>query len=319
MAEGSNLPLLHAGRRSTLRIEFVRESPALRWWAVISATHELAATKRSLAPAGGANIGSPANAGRHGSRAAAGDHERVDRGRSTVDPAQSASMMLDDGICRTASTFASIASWVVSTPLLMPSHVECQPAAVSSHRLLPERDGQCCDRSVWSALASAGRRSARSGGTTRTIDVGLIVRDGEVRAVFLLWAGVGIDVSLIDAVARRRSQYREWRLLAEYVSEGLRMAFHYRFPTIVVTSREADGAFGAVVIANVGKLIFETISGAADPSDRSTRSDRDFSSGGPRTSSINCPPVTQGRFRASWTTGLSATASCFGHSVNIET
>lgn len=109
------------------------------------------------------------------------------------------------------------------------------------------------------ALAAAG--------TTRTIDVGLIVRDGQVGSVFLLWAGVGIDASLIDAVARRRSRYRGRRLLAEYVCEGLKMAFHYRFPTILVTSKEAAGAFGAVAIANVGKLIFGTISRAGDPSD----------------------------------------------------
>ena len=103
--------------------------------------------------------------------------------------------------------------------------------------------------------------------TARTLDAGVVTRDGEVVGIFLLWAGIGIDASLLETVGVRREQFHGWRLLAEYAREAIRMSFTYRFPGIELVAEGVSGQFGAVVVANVGRLIFGSITRAADPSD----------------------------------------------------
>jgi diacylglycerol kinase (ATP) len=103
--------------------------------------------------------------------------------------------------------------------------------------------------------------------TVRTLDAGVVSRYGEVVGVFLLWAGAGIDASLIETVGARREQFKGWRLLGEYTREAIRMSFTYRFPRIELVAEGVSGQFGAVVVANVGRLIFGSVTRSADPSD----------------------------------------------------
>jgi diacylglycerol kinase (ATP) len=103
--------------------------------------------------------------------------------------------------------------------------------------------------------------------TVRTLDAGVVSRDGEVVGVFLLWAGVGVDASLLETVGARRGQFQGWKLLWEYTREAIRMSFVYRFPSIELVAEDVYGRFGAVVVANVGRLIFGSITCSADPSD----------------------------------------------------
>ena len=105
-------------------------------------------------------------------------------------------------------------------------------------------------------------------GSTRTIDVGVVSRDGMRVATFLLWAGIGLDATLIESVAQNRANCRGTRVTLEYVWQGLRMMFAYRFPTIHLQSPEAPpGPFGAVMIANVGQMAIGAVTAHANPSD----------------------------------------------------
>ena len=103
--------------------------------------------------------------------------------------------------------------------------------------------------------------------STLTIDVGVVSRDGSQVGVFLLWAGAGVDASLIEGTARSRASYRGWRLTAEYMRQAARMLLTYRFPVIEATGDVGPGTFGAVMAANVGHLAIGSITAHADPTD----------------------------------------------------
>jgi diacylglycerol kinase family enzyme len=103
--------------------------------------------------------------------------------------------------------------------------------------------------------------------TTRRIDAGIVFQNGIAVAVFLLWLGAGLDAALIHAVAGFRSQYQGSWLMPHYFLEAPRTLMTYKFPEISVQSKQINGDFASVMIANVGLLGVGSITRFANPYD----------------------------------------------------
>ncbi len=104
-------------------------------------------------------------------------------------------------------------------------------------------------------------------GTTRHIDAGIVFQNGVAVAVFLLWLGAGLDGAVVHAVDAYRSRYRGSSLLPHYFLEGVRTLITYPFPKINVQSKQINGDFASVIIANVGLLGIGSVTKKADPYD----------------------------------------------------
>ncbi|MBI3359206.1 MAG: hypothetical protein HY037_06485, partial [Nitrospirae bacterium] len=104
-------------------------------------------------------------------------------------------------------------------------------------------------------------------GTTRSIDAGIVFQNGVAIAVFLLWLGAGLDGAMIHAVDAIRSHYRGSWLIPRYFLEAPRTLMTYKFPKINVQSKQINGNFASVMIANVGLLGIGSITRFANPYD----------------------------------------------------
>jgi len=104
-------------------------------------------------------------------------------------------------------------------------------------------------------------------GTTRYIDAGIVFKNDIAVAVFLLWLGAGLDGALVHAVDACRSRYRGSWLMPRYFLEAPRTLMTYPFPEINVESKQINGAFASVIIANVGLLGVGSITRFANPCD----------------------------------------------------
>jgi diacylglycerol kinase family enzyme len=101
----------------------------------------------------------------------------------------------------------------------------------------------------------------------RDIDTGIVSRDGQDVGAFLLWAGAGVDASLIAEVARRRPSKQGIVLMSQYMRVAAEMLFKYRFPSIQIRSEEEPTSAASVVVANVGALAVGSVTRRADPCD----------------------------------------------------
>jgi diacylglycerol kinase family enzyme len=104
-------------------------------------------------------------------------------------------------------------------------------------------------------------------GSVRGIDAGVVRRNGEVAAVFVLWLGAGLDGALIHAVAASRARHLGSSLIPRYALEGSRLLATYAFPPVEVRAERMNGTFASVMLANVGEMVVGSVTRNADPSD----------------------------------------------------
>ncbi|HEV8268559.1 MAG TPA: diacylglycerol kinase family protein, partial [Thermoanaerobaculia bacterium] len=79
--------------------------------------------------------------------------------------------------------------------------------------LLPCGTGNVAARAFGLPRRTSDLASAVAGGATRSVDVGVVARNGAPAGVFLLWLGAGLDAALIQHVASRRAGVRGMRLV----------------------------------------------------------------------------------------------------------
>ncbi len=105
--------------------------------------------------------------------------------------------------------------------------------------------------------------------TRLKIDAGIVSREGVPCAVFLLWFGAGLDGALIHAVAKSRAchGYTGSRLILQYILETPLTFFTYPFPKVEVKSKQINGEFAGVILANIGLLGLGSVTRKADPQD----------------------------------------------------
>ncbi len=106
-------------------------------------------------------------------------------------------------------------------------------------------------------------------GTPSWIDVGIIVQNQLPVDLFLLWFGAGLDGAVIHAVTKSRfnHHYQGFRLILQYILETPRVFLTYRFPKIGVKSKQVNGQFASVMIANVGQMGIGGVTRLANPQD----------------------------------------------------
>jgi len=114
---------------------------------------------------------------------------------------------------------------------------------------------------------AAGIAALVASGRSRTVDVGVVLRDGRPDDVFLLWCGVGLDGALIHRIAARRVPDRGWRVMWRYAVGTVATFAEYRFPPVRVESEHVRGEFGAVILANVGPIALGSVTRRANPRD----------------------------------------------------
>lgn len=105
-------------------------------------------------------------------------------------------------------------------------------------------------------------------GRSTEIDVG-IVRLGDVRRAFVLWAGAGWDAVLIEEMNAERSGGMGAAGLLRRAPRFLRALSAYAEPLIeVALDGRRFGPWASVIVANVGHLSFAgTVAHQADPAD----------------------------------------------------
>lgn len=100
-------------------------------------------------------------------------------------------------------------------------------------------------------------------------DVGIVTQSGQVRGVFLLWLGAGIDAAVMHTIAQRRSGVLGMKRLLGEIPAATRTFARYPFETIQV---EVEGKTvfhcASVMVANVGEIaLLGNIAPQANPSD----------------------------------------------------